>query len=117
MPSDLLQRRLLFTRLLPRLIDRAIALSYGCTINEVLRDPKVAQWNAAQGMGISNSLHLVGLAVDLNLFMPDGTYIKNEVGHTALGAYWKALDPRCAWGGDFTKRDWNHYAITYEGRR
>lgn len=120
---ELLQKRQLFTSLVPRLIDKAIALGYAVTINEVIRDPRVAQWNAANGIGISNSLHLVGLAVDLNLFddsddpNPDRDhYIKDGTGHTELGAYWKTLHADCRWGGDFVKRDFNHYSWFYQGR-
>jgi len=116
MASELFQKRLLFTKLLPKLLAGAEGLGYLVTINEVLRSPAAAQWNAAHGVGISNSLHLVGLAVDLNLFTQDGTYITTNLGHDQLGVYWKSLHTDCRWGGDFIKKDFNHYSLFYQGR-
>lgn len=115
--SELFQKRLLFTRLLPKLIEATKGLGYLCTINEVLRSPAAAAWNAQHGLGISNSLHIDGLAVDLNLFSADGTYITTNLGHADLGMYWKSQHPDCCWGGDFVKTDFNHYSITYQGRK
>ena len=118
--SDLLSRRLLFTSLVPSLVGHARALGYGATLGEVVRSQAAADWNAAHGLGISTSLHREGLAVDLNLYAKEGLdfrYITDGEGHTVLGPFWKALHPLCAWGGDFTKKDWDHYSVTFQGRR
>lgn len=32
-----------------------------------------------------------------------------------LGTYWKSLNPECRWGGDFMKRDFNHFSIPVSG--
>ena len=119
--GELLARRMIFTSLVPALVEHARALGYGAALGEVVRSKAAADWNAAHGLGISTSLHLDGLAVDLNLYEPknDGTweYITDSRGHAVLGPFWKSLHPYAAWGGDFTKKDWNHYSVTYNGRR
>lgn len=108
------QARCLFTSLLPRLIDHARALGFECSAGEILRDPRVAELNARSGRGISNSLHLVGLAIDLNLYR-NGEYRPDTDAHRALGMYWESLDPLARWGGRFG--DGNHYSIEWEGRK
>ena len=119
--SELLVRRMIFTSLVPSLVEHARALGYGVTLGEVVRSKAAADWNAAHGLGISTSLHLDGLAVDLNLYAPGANgaweYITDDTGHKVLGPFWKALHPLAAWGGDFVKKDWNHYSVTFQGRR
>lgn len=109
------EARCLFTRLLADLIRFAYASGFEVSIEEVKRDPRIAQLNAESGKGISNSLHLLGLAVDLNLYK-QGAFLSQSQDHGALGAYWKTLHPLCRWGGDFTRPDGNHYSISWEGR-
>lgn len=108
--------RTLFTGLVPGLIDQAFKLGYEVTIGEVVRGDAQAKWNAEHGLGITHSLHLVGLAIDLNLFQA-GKWITDGTGHTSLGVYWKERDPLCRWGGDFRSRDYGHYSVEFQGRR
>lgn len=115
--SELFDKRRLFALLLPRLLDYAEESHLPMTLGEVMRDPKAAKLNAVMGLGIAESLHCVGLAVDLNVFRPDGSLSVDDYGHGRLGSYWKALNPECAWGGDFRSKDYNHYSIAYHGRR
>lgn len=111
------EKQRLFTRLLPRLIDYAYAQGYELSLGEAYRTPEQAALNAKSGRGIGNSLHMDRLAIDLNLFK-DGVYLSDSKAHAFLGAYWKALNPLCCWGGDFkTNADGNHYSITHEGRK
>lgn len=116
------EQRCLFTRLTARLIDRATALGYEVSYEETVRSRLQAQANAAQGTGISTSLHLVGLAVDLNLYI-GGEYQTKSEAHQPLGDYWKTLHPLCRWGGDFRdsegrpKPDGNHYSMEWQGRK
>lgn len=56
-----------------------------------------------------NSFHYDKLAGDLNLFK-DGKYLTETNDHRFLGEYWKTLDPECTWGGDFSRKDGNHYS-------
>jgi hypothetical protein len=85
------------------------------TWGETLRTKLDAVADASGGAGIANSLHLIGLAVDLNLFK-DGFWLTQTSDHKPFGTYWKSLNPLCRWGGDFSKPDGNHYSITWEGR-
>jgi hypothetical protein len=109
------QRQSRFARNAARLILHAYELGYEITLGEAWRSPEQAKWNAANGIGTSNSLHTERLAIDLNLFK-EGRYIIDDEGHKELGAWWKAIAPDCRWGGDFTKKDFNHYSIAYDGR-
>lgn len=110
------EKQRLFVRLVGQLIGHAYAAGYGLTFGDAYRDPKQAAQNAAAGIGISNSLHCVRLAVDFNLFR-DGQYLTASEAHRPLGEYWKGLHPLCRWGGDFSKPDGNHYSLEHDGRR
>ncbi len=108
--------RVAFTRDLARLVDRAFYLGYEVALGEVSRDQRVAVLNAQSGKGIVNSLHLIGLAADLNLYR-NGVYLSRTEDHAELGAFWKSLDQLNRWGGDFkNKQDGNHYSRSWEGR-
>jgi len=52
----------------------------------------------------------------LNLFK-DGRYILDDEGHRELGTWWKTIGPDYRWGGDFPKRDFNHYSLSPDGVR
>ena len=102
MASELWEKRALFTRLLAELITYMITQGYSPLLGK-------------DGLKhMKNSLHYEGLAADIDLFK-DGVYIDTTEGHAKFGAYWKSLDPRCCWGGDF--KDGNHYSIGYGGRK
>lgn len=105
-----------FAQSVARLIQKAGELGYGVTFGEAYRTPEQAALNAAKGSGISNSLHMDRLAIDLNLFR-DGDYITDDHGHCELGAWWEKLGPRYRWGGRFKRPDPNHYSISPDGIR
>lgn len=105
-----------FAQSAARLIQKAGEMGYGVTLGEALRAKEQAEWNAEHGKGISNSLHLDKLAIDLNLFK-DGIYLTGSAGHSELGAWWKTLGSKYRWGGDFKSKDFNHYSITPDGVR
>jgi hypothetical protein len=110
------EQRKLFARLLPRLLDYIHDQGFDCTIGEVVRSAAQAEANARDGVGINNSLHKVGLAVDLNLFDKSGKYLVNSSDHKFAGEYWKSLHPLARWGGDFKpKPDGNHYSLEWQG--
>ena len=106
------QRR--FLPLIAKLIDWAYANGYELTAGELYRTPEQAAMNAASGAGISNSLHTIRLAIDVNLFH-DGVYLKDSADYKPLGDYWKTLDPDCRWGGNFKRADGNHFSLTFNG--
>ena len=54
-------------------------------------------------------LHPKKLAIDLNLFK-HGKYLIKTEDHAFLGKFWKSLDSMCTWGGDFKRKDGNHYS-------
>lgn len=98
------------------LILYAYKQGYQLTWGQTLRSPADAAANASAGRGIRLSLHLDGLAVDLNLFR-DGKWLADSESHRPLGEYWKTLHPLARWGGDFSKPDGNHYSLEWEGRK
>jgi hypothetical protein len=109
-----------FTKLVGNLILWAYKNGYELTFGETYRTPEQAALNAKSGKGISRSLHIQRLAVDLNLFI-DGAYMTKSEDYKPLGDYWKSLDPLCRWGGDFKdgagrpKPDGNHFSLEHEG--
>lgn len=115
-PMPLGKRQELFMRLLPRLIDWFHANGYELRGGELWRSPAAARENAASGAGIANSLHIDKLAIDLNLFR-NGTWLNKTEDFAAAGVYWKSLHPLCRWGGDWkSRKDGNHFSVTYAGR-
>lgn len=116
------EQQSLFVRLVGSLIEHAYASGYELTFGETWRTPEQARLNAAAGRGVSNSLHLDRLAIDLNLFR-DGQFLSKTEDHRPLGEFWKSLHPRCMWGGDFKdskgqpKPDGNHYSMQWGDRK
>lgn len=115
--SELLDKQWEFSQSLASLIRQAYLYGFRVQMGEVYRTPLQAAANAASGSGIANSVHCDHLAVDINLFTPDGTYITDDTGHKLLGPWWKLLGPDYRWGGNFDRRDFNHYSITPDGER
>jgi hypothetical protein len=116
MSETLRQKRSRFSRAVPLLLQYMTARGYEYTINEVVRTRAQAAANAASGAGISNSLHLDGLAIDVNLFK-DGVFLESSDAHLPFGQFWKSLGDDYFWGGDFAKKDGNHYSLGHEGRK
>ena len=114
----LAQQRQLFSRLLGELLVWAEnnRPTYAIAINEVVRTQAQANANAASGAGISHSLHLLGLAADLLLYI-DNVYREDTDSYRDLGNKWKSLHPLNCWGGDFSKPDADHFSSTRDGIR
>lgn len=108
------EKQRLFVRLIGQLIQWAYTNGYELTFSEAYRTPEQAALNAKTGAGISNSLHIKRLALDLNLFI-QGAYQTDSETYHPLGEFWKSLNPLCRWGGDFSKPDGNHFSIEHEG--
>lgn len=107
----------LFTKLLPRLLDKAQELYPGqVVLGETERHKKAAEWLANVGLGTRNSLHRDRLAADIHLFSPDGVYLTSTEAHRELGEWWERQHELCRWGGRFKRADGNHYSVTYGGR-
>jgi hypothetical protein len=100
-----------FARDVANLIQFAYAEGYEVTFAEAYRPPELAELYAQQGRGIRNSQHTKRLAIDLNLFL-DGKYLTDSDDYRLLGCYWKSLRPENRWGGDFRRKDGNHFERT-----
>lgn len=117
MIETLREKQTRFAKWVPRLIDKVFELGYLVTLSETWRTPEQAAWNAAHGEGIACSLHGERLAIDLDLFKPDGTFILDDTGHKELGAWWVLQSPDFCWGGNFARKDFDHYSLTPDGGR
>lgn len=95
---------------------------YAVTFGEGWRTDEQAALYAANGKGISNSLHRLRLAQDFNLFRQNlaGAWVYETNSDSPewkiLGELWKGLNPLNRWGGDFkTRPDANHLSMEHEG--
>lgn len=94
-----------FSRMVPRLIDKAHELGFEVTLGDCFRGPSIPYGNP-------NSLHKVRLAIDLNLFF-DGKFLQETADHRQLGEWWESVGG--SWGGRFN--DGNHYSLAFGGMR
>jgi len=106
------EKRILFSRLISELVLWASARGLDLAYDQVKRTQVEAAANAKAGTGIKNSLHLIGLAADLNLYVR-GEYQSTTAAHKVIGEQWKTMHPLARWGGDFN--DGNHYSLEHEG--
>lgn len=103
------QRRIAFTANIAKLILFINSSGFQCAIDEAKRTPEMAEIYAKRGIGKKDSQHIKGLAVDLNLYSPEGNYLKTTEAHLPFGEYWEKLNPDNRWGGRF--EDGNHYEM------
>jgi len=92
---------------------------YEVTFGDAYRDPRVFGLMGTRkpgSYGSSKSNHKQRLAVDLNLFR-NGKWLPRTEDHAEIGEYWKSMEPECAWGGDFSSKDGNHYSFSFQGLR
>jgi hypothetical protein len=107
-----------FAQSVAMLIQEAARRGYTVTFGEAWRTAQQAQWDADHGTGITHSLHMERLAVDLNVFV-NGAYQADDSSgcYKALGEWWKALGPNYKWGGDFKLVDLDHFSLSPDGVR
>lgn len=115
MTEELRDKQHRFAQMVARLIVEADRRGYKVAFGEAWRTPEQAAANARKGAGISTSLHLSRLAVDLILRDKDGRYLTKTEDHQPLGEWWESIGG--SWGGRFSKPDGNHYSLAHEGRR
>ena len=106
-------RQVEFSRLIPRLIDKAYELGFEVTLGDAYRDPRL-HGNVGQKLGYGHpySCHKMRLAIDLNLFK-DGKFLTTTEDHRPLGEWWESVGG--TWGGRFD--DANHYSFEWEGHK
>lgn len=111
------QKRRLFTRLLPRLIDEMRRRGYEAALSEGYVGDSVGPGETSPHR--RDGGHFKGIAQDVNLYAcphvpahdsecPDPDWLTASSAHAAFGAFWTALHPLCRWGG---AGDGNHYSI------
>ena len=110
------EKQRLFCKLVGEFIVWAYSERYEFTFGEAMRSKAQAIENAASGKGISNSLHLIRLAIDLNLFIK-GVYQTDSEAYRRLGLQWESMHDLCRWGGRFMRPDGNHFSMEHEGAR
>lgn len=90
-------------------------------MREVTRYPWVAAAMKFFGRGSEKSLHIDSLAADIVLdILMNGkwNYQAKSEAYAELGAYWKSLDPKNRWGGDWkSRKDGNHFSREYKGKQ
>ena len=118
------EQQAIFTLNVAKLILYIYQKGNKCTLGEAFRPKETAEIYADKGIGIKNSLHTDRLAIDLNLFTISGDYITDGVHYAPFGSYWKTLNSRNKWGGDFKAHqgniksvvvgDFNHFEMVKE---
>jgi hypothetical protein len=99
-----------FTQQIAKLILWAYKHGYEISFGDAYRDPRVhGDFGEKASYSARDSFHKKRLAIDLNLFV-NGEYLQSSESHRQLGEYWKSLDPKNTWGGDFSRPDGNHYS-------
>lgn len=100
------EQRKLFTYFLSKLLDKINNTDgYSCYLGDVTTTVGHCK----------GSYHYKGLAADINLFFNNEYCTKTE-DHAIFGEYWKSLHPLLTWGGDFKRKDGNHYSFG-EGKK
>ncbi len=117
--TSLREKQSAFVFLVAKLIEYAYANGYELTFGEAQRSHEEALRLWHLGAGILDSLHIIRLAIDLNLFK-NGIYLTKTEEYEPLGVFWESLstaDYKCCWGGRFPspKQDGNHFSIEHEG--
>jgi hypothetical protein len=87
---------------------------WSVTLGEVKRPHEMQEIYLREGKSkIRHSLHEDSVAADIYFFI-DGVYQDKSEQYKPIGDYWKSLDPKNVWGGDWvTIHDGNH--IQYGG--
>lgn len=109
----------LFTRLVATLLRELHTRGYEITFGDTYRSPEAAALNAKKGVGISNSLHILRMAIDLNLFKK-GKLLEKVSDYKEAGEIWEAMSSeglKCCWGGRFKRPDAYHFSIEHDGVR
>lgn len=100
-----------FSRMVPRLIDKAHEMGFEITLGDAYRDPRAfGAVGVFKSYGNASSAHKNRLAIDLNLFK-GGEFLTATKDHEPLGEWWESQGG--TWGGRFA--DGNHYSLEFGG--
>lgn len=116
---SLVAKQSAFAGAVAKLVLEALDRGYLVTFGEAYRPEETAALYEEQGRGIANSNHTRRLAIDLNLFLY-GQYLTDSEHYRELGEWWKRESTdeyTCAWGGDFSRPDGNHFSFEHNGVR
>lgn len=87
-----------------KLIVFAQEKGFKLTGGELWRSAEQQQLYLAAGKSATkNSYHLRRLAIDFNIFLPDGSLLKEAGQAQVLGDFWEGLHNQNRWGGNWTK--------------
>lgn len=123
MTETLREKQERFTLEVSHLVFRLAEIGVRARYREVLRTPEQAKRNEAKGVGISNSLHIDGLAADLYLSVRGEMLADTLAAYAVMGDLWKSMGRDHRWGGDFrdakgrAKPDIYHVSIEHGGRK
>ena len=123
MSESLREKQERFSLEVSRLVVRLAEMGVRARYREVLRTPEQAQRNADKGLGISNSLHIDGLAADIYLSVRGQPLAETRAAYAVMGELWKSMGVDHRWGGDFRDRqgrakpDIYHVSIEHGGRK
>lgn len=98
---SLSQEQRQFAKDIGLLLDYIYQEGYSCSLGEAFRTQQQAEIYAKEGIGIKDSLHCQRLALDINLFQPDGSLSKSK-DYERFGCFWENLDSQNRWGGRFS---------------
>lgn len=113
--GELEKKQAVFSKKFLQLLDWLFSHGYDVTLGEAWRSEETAEWNAEHGLGVSNSLHRIRLAVDLNLFR-NGVLLRENSDYLPAGVFWESLSDGnylFCWGGRFGDAD--HFSISHNG--
>jgi hypothetical protein len=110
--KTLSQKQAVFALNVAKLIMFIYERGYSCSLGETFRTANQAAIYAKEGKGIVNSLHCKRLAIDINLFSPDGKYFPDTKDYEPFGTYWELLDDNNRWGGKFPRADGCHFQMS-----
>lgn len=110
---ELLESQKIFSFNIACLLQEIHKKGYSVTFGEAYRTKEQAEIYAKEGKGILHSLHCERLAVDLNIFAPDGKELLTKEELEQFGKLWEFMNPHNRWGGHFTTGpDSDHYQMT-----
>lgn len=93
----------LFLQDVAKLIQFAAQAGFKLTGGELMRTSEQQEIYLKTGKStIGNSLHLKRLAIDFNIFLPNGALLQKAEEGQVLGDFWTSLSPRNRWGGNWT---------------